>query len=165
MSGTASVQHRVDLTDADDRERARRIGRAWIELRRGASAHALRGYIFGDHPLEQGQMDALDLLVRRDRQMRELAGRLRIDASCATRTVDRLVPAGLAERAPSPEDGRVVVVKITGNGRARHAAAASRRGRAMARILAEFDESDRDQLADLLDRFVDSVDRVVGELD
>ncbi|MEO1056348.1 MAG: MarR family transcriptional regulator [Actinomycetota bacterium] len=165
MSGTASVQHRVDLTDAADRDRAWRIGKAWVELRRGASALALREYIFGDHPLEQGQMDALDLLVRRERQMRELAGRLRIDASCATRTVDRLVTAGLAERAPSPEDGRVVVVKVTGAGRAQHAAAAGRRSRAMARILAEFDEHDRDQLADLLDRFVASVDRVVDELD
>lgn len=148
-----------------DAEHARRIGRAWIELRRGASAAALRNYLFGDEtPLEQGQLDALDLLARRDRAMKELAGRLRVDPSTATRAVQRLESDGLVERFPSPEDGRVVLVRITDDGRRRREAPVARRAIAMYRILEAFDREERATLADLLDRFIDSLDDVVEQL-
>jgi DNA-binding MarR family transcriptional regulator len=166
MSIPASGNTAVDFRNRTDREHARRIGRAWIEMRRGAGARALRSYLFGtDEPLEQGQMDALDLLARRDdRPMKELAARLRVDPSTATRSVQRLEAAGLVERYPSPEDGRVVLVRITPEGARRHTDVASRRATAMMHILSEFEPGDRARLADLLDRFVDSVDRVVERL-
>ncbi|WP_169533964.1 MarR family winged helix-turn-helix transcriptional regulator, partial [Actinoalloteichus spitiensis] len=44
----------------------------------------------------------------------ELAARLRITPSAATRAVDRLVEAGLAERTTDPEDRRRTVVRHTG---------------------------------------------------
>jgi DNA-binding MarR family transcriptional regulator len=161
-SGTTAV----DFRNPTDREHARRIGRAWIELRRGAGALALRSYLFGtDEPLEQGQMDTLDLLARRnDRPMKELAARLRVDPSTATRSIQRLEAAGLVERYPSPEDGRVVLVRITPEGLRRHTDVAARRGTAMMEILSEFEPADRAALADLLDRFVASVDQVVDRL-
>ncbi len=156
----------VDFRNATDRAHARRVGRAWIELRRGASASALRAYLFGrEKPLEQGQMDALDLLNRRDhRPMKELAARLRVDPSTATRSMQRLEADGLVERFPSPEDGRVVLVRVTDEGRRRHAEVAARRSTAMMRILSEFDRDERAQLADMLDRFVQALDEVVGQL-
>jgi DNA-binding MarR family transcriptional regulator len=161
-SGTAAVDFRKRV----DREHARRIGRAWIEMRRGAGALALRAYLFGrEKPLEQGQMDALDLLARRnDRPMKELAARLRVDPSTATRAVQRLEADGLVERYPSPEDGRVVLVRITDEGARRHSEVAARRSTAMMHILSEFEPDDRARLADLLDRFVESVDSVVERL-
>jgi DNA-binding MarR family transcriptional regulator len=161
-SGTAAVDFRKRV----DREHARRIGRAWIEMRRGAGALALRAYLFGrQRPLEQGQMDALDLLARRnDRPMKELAARLRVDPSTATRAVQRLEADGLVERYPSPEDGRVVLVRITDEGARRHSEVAARRSTAMMHILSEFEPDDRARLADLLDRFVESVDSVVERL-
>jgi DNA-binding MarR family transcriptional regulator len=164
---TARRAGAVDFRNATDREHARRIGRSWIELRRGAGASALRAYLFGrETPLEQGQMDALDLLSRRDdRPMKELAARLRVDPSAATRAVQRLEADGLVERYPSPDDGRVVLVRITGEGRRRHDDVAARRSTAMMHILSEFDPAERAQLADLLERFVASVDTVVGRLD
>ena len=156
----------VDFGNKLDREHARRIGRAWIELRRGAGASALRSYLFGqEEPLEQGQMDALDLLTRRDeRPMKELAARLRVDPSTATRAVQRLETDGLVERFPSPQDGRVVLVRITDEGRRRHDDVAARRSTAMMQILSEFEPGERSQLADLLDRFIESVDTVVARL-
>jgi len=58
MPSPASGTSRVDFGNRIDREHARRIGRAWIEMRRGAGASALRAYMFGrETPLEQGQMD------------------------------------------------------------------------------------------------------------
>ncbi len=146
-------------------EHARRIGRAWIELRRGARTTELREYLYGDEDrLEQGQMDALDLLVRRDRTMSGLAERLRIDPSTATRSVQRMVDAGLVERVPSAADGRIVVVRPTPAGTRAHAAVAARRAHAMGLILDAFEPDERAQLADLLDRFVEALDDVVSTL-
>ena len=167
MPRSATGTSTVDFRNRTDREHARRIGRAWIELRRGAAASALRSYLFGtEKALEQGQMDALDLLMRRDeRPMKELAARLRVEPSTATRGVQRLENDGLVERFTSPEDGRVVLVRITDEGRRRHAAVASRRSTAMMHILGEFDPAERSQLADLMDRLISSIDAVVERLD
>lgn len=155
----------VDFTNPIDVEHAIRIGRAWIELRRGAWAHHLRDYLFGDDdPLEPGQMDTLDLLARRDRTMKQLAERLRIDPSSATRAVQRLVAEGLAERYAADDDRRIVMVRISDHGRDRHAAVDARRAHAMAQILSEFSFEERADLAGLLDRLVlaldDSTDRL-----
>ena len=164
-SATGAVT--VDFRNRTDREHARRIGRAWIELRRGAAASALRSYLFGtEKALEQGQMDALDLLTRRDeRPMKELAARLRVEPSTATRAVQRLENDGLVERFASPEDGRVVLVRITEEGRRRHDAVAARRSIAMMHILGEFDPAERAQLANLMDRLISSIDTVVERLE
>ena len=166
MASPASGSSVVDFRNRTDREHARRIGRAWIELRRGAGASALRAYLFGrEKPLEQGQMDALDLLARRnDRPMKELAARLRVDPSTATRAVQRLEADGLVERYASADDGRVVLVRITDEGTRRHDDVAARRSTAMMHILSEFDPHERAQLADLLDRFVESVDTVMSRM-
>ncbi len=155
----------VDFTNPVDAEQAIRIGQAWIELRRGAWTQHLRAYLFaGDTPIEPGQMDALDLLARRDRTMKQLAERLRIDPSSATRAVQRLVADGLAERFDAPEDGRVVMVRISHEGRRRHHAVAERRATAMAMLLSEFDPAERAQLANLLDRFVIALDSSIDSL-
>ena len=117
----------VDFNNPIDVEHAIRIGRAWTEMRRGAWTQHLRDYLFGDDdPLEPGQMDALDLLSRQERTMKHLAERLRIDPSSATRAVQRLVADGLAERYAADDDKRVVMVRISKEGRSRHAAVASR---------------------------------------
>ena len=166
MRSPATGAGTVDFRNRTDREHARRIGRAWIELRRGAAASALRSYLFGtEKALEQGQMDALDLLTRRERPMKELAARLRVEPSTATRAVQRLEHDGLAERFTSPQDGRVVLVRITDEGRRRHDAVAVRRSIAMMHILSEFDPHERAQLADLMDRLIASIDDVVERLD
>ncbi len=162
-SGHASA---VDFRNQTDRDHALRIGIAWVEMRRGASAASLRAYLFGhEKPLEQGQMDALDLLARRDsRPMKELAARLHVDPSTATRAMQRLEADGLVERFTSPEDGRVVLVRITDVGLERHAHVAARRSVAMEQILSRFDADERALLADLLDKFVRTLDDVVPTL-
>lgn len=122
-------------------------------------------YLFGDDdPIEPGQMDALDLLARRDRTMSQLAERLRIDPSSATRAVQRLVADGLAERYAASSDRRIVMVRISSAGRDRHAAVDARRAFAMAHLLAEFTPEERCDLAGLLDRLVDALDRTVERL-
>ncbi len=165
MSTAEHTSTTVDFSNPVDAEQAIRIGRAWIELRRGAWAHSVRSYLFADgDPLEPGQMDSLDLLARRDRTMKQLAERLRIDPSSATRAVQRMVADGLAERYDAPDDGRIVMVRISAEGRHRHTAVAKRRAAVMAMLLSEFDSDERAQLAGLLDRFVIALDSSVDSL-
>jgi DNA-binding MarR family transcriptional regulator len=150
-----------------DREMAVRIGRAWKELRRGAAMSALRGHLFGagDDALEPGQWDTLDLLVQREQwRMSELAEGLRVDPSTATRAVQRLLKSGLAERRSSDEDGRVVQVTATPLGHQRHAAIAEHRRDLMDAVLAEFDPTEREQLAALMERLLAAVDRFAGQV-
>ena len=110
-------------------------------------------------------MDALDLLVQRPAwRMSELAEGLRVDPSTATRTVHRLVRAGLADRTSGVEDGRVVMVSVTDEGRQRHTAIARLRRQSMARMLGEFAPEERRQLADLLERFVAALDHLAADL-
>ena len=77
--------------------------------------------------------------------------------------MQRLVRAGLAERRHSDEDGRVVMVSATAAA-ARHEAIAGRRRKAMETMLAEFDDAERQRLADLLDRFGPALDHLADQL-
>ncbi len=158
----------VDLRDPEQLELAVRIGLAWIELRRGASMSALRDQVFGtgEDALEQGQMDTLDLLAQQHSwRMSELAEALRVDPSTATRAVQRLVKSGLASRGPGEDDGRVVMVAITPAGAARHAEVAERRGRLMAHLLGAYRPDERVLLAEMLERFIRSIDEFLASPD
>jgi DNA-binding MarR family transcriptional regulator len=157
----------VDLSTEDDLRLATSIGRSWKELRRGAAMSALRDHLFGagDDALEPGQVDTLDLLVQQDAwRMSDLAEALRVDPSTATRAVQRLVKAGLAERSTDAADGRVVMVSATGAGHHRHDAIAERRRDTMESMLAAFDADERRTLAALLERFVAALDEFADHL-
>lgn len=142
----------------------RRVGYAWREIRRGATAGAVRDIMYGigGSALEPGQMDALDVIILEDGdRMGELAERLRIDPSTATRAVQRLIKDGLAERTPGETDARVVTVVPTEKGRRIHAEVAQRRRDMIVDIIAKFSPEDRARLADTLEHFVTALDEVV----
>lgn len=162
-----SLTEPVDLADREQLDLAVRIGLAWIEIRRGAGASALRDHLFGtgEDAIEQGQMDTLDLLAQQPSwRMSELAEALRVDPSTATRAVQRLVGAGLADRKASDDDGRVVIVSITRAGRRRWKEVAQRRAEVLSHILGWFEPHERALLADFFERFVASVDDFVARL-
>ena len=153
------------LAVGEDIALATRIGWSWKELRRGAAMGALRSYLFGDGNtmLEAGQWDTLDLLVRQPVwRMSELADGLRVDPSTATRAVQRLLKTGLAARRACVDDGRVVLVSATAEGRARHEAIVGHRAEVMQAVLDAFEPDERRQLADLLERMVGSIDGFVS---
>ena len=142
-----------------------RIGLAWRELRRGSATSGLRDYLYGsdDESIERGQMDTLDLLALHPAwRMSELADALRVEPSTATRAVQRLVNAGLAERRPSNDDGRVVQVEITEAGREVFEAVAARRAELLTFILKKYTRHELPIFADMLERFVVSVDTFVA---
>lgn len=157
----------VDLNDPLQREVAVRVGRAWREIRRGASMGRLIEYLFGvgDDALEIGQMDTLDLLVQQPSwRMGDLADALRVDPSTATRAVQRLERFGLAERCSSPQDKRVVMVSASRAGHERHAAAAARRTELMNHIMRTFGNDELENLASTLERFIGAIDDFVDDL-
>ncbi len=147
-------------------EVAMRIGRAWRDMRRGASASDVRDTIYGvgGSALDPGQMDALDFLVMSPScRMSELAEYLRIDPSSATRAVQRLIKDNLAERVEHEGDGRVVAIAATERGRKIHEQVANRRRELIFAVLDEFNEEEQHQFAEFLERFLISVDSFVAK--
>jgi DNA-binding MarR family transcriptional regulator len=153
-----------------DDDPQRQVGIAWRELRRGASMQALRRRIYGRDvdALELAQADALEHLTQHGPcRMRDLAALLRVDASTATRTVDRLERDGLAERTRDPEDARVVVVRATPRGEQRHLERAERARAVLTEVMSEFSEDEQRMLGELMGRLVSAVDHYIerDELD
>jgi DNA-binding MarR family transcriptional regulator len=147
--------------DAHEQD-AVRIGRAWRELRRGALSSEFRERVFGGG-LDVGQADALELLVLNGGcRMSELASALRVDASTATRAVQRLVDAGYVERNAVPDDARGVTVAATELGRETFELVAQRRRAAIVKMSSVFDDDERRSLADLLERLVAAMDDLVS---
>ncbi len=74
------------------------------------------GVEWSELELTMPQMRILCLLRQGHQRMGNIAAGLGISLSSATSIVDRLVEKGLVERAPDPEDRRVVLCRLTGKG-------------------------------------------------
>jgi len=155
------------MTQPDDD--VRRIALAWRELRRGASGAVLRAHLLGPDgpPLEQAQLDALEILAGEQSgwRMSEFADALRVDPSTATRAIRRLERHGLAERSAGETDRRIVTARATAAGQRTVEQVGRLRAIGMDRLLEPFDASEREQFAELLERFVNSIDDLVAELE
>ena len=153
---------------ATDDDTARRIALAWRELRRGATAAALRSHLLGPEgpSLEQAQLDGLEILASEPDgwRMSDFADAMRVDPSTATRAVNRLERLGLAERVTGADDRRVVVARATPIGRRMISRVTTLRAVGMERLLDPFDADERERFAEHLERFVESIDRLVIEL-
>lgn len=119
----------------------KRLAVAWRDLRR-----------MKPQPLSvsipQGQLDTMDVLAHLGScTMAELSAALAIDASTATRAVERLVQVGLVERDRSEEDGRAVMVNLTPGGRALEKKLTVERLRHMSNVLANLTMEQRETIA------------------
>lgn len=156
------------MTRADDAT-VRRIALAWRELRRGATGAVLRSHLLGPEgpALEQAQLDALEILASEPAGLRmsDFADALRVDPSTTTRAVTRLERHGLAERVAVEDDKRIVTARVTADGSRMVRQVGRLRAIGMQRLLEPFDASEREQFAELLERFVHSIDDLVAELE
>src|SRR4051812_33934163 len=85
----------------------RELRRLWPPLERSV-------YSVGELQVTSAQAEALEVLVSRGHwRMHEVAEKLGVDQSTATRTVGPLVERGLLDRTTDPLDGRYVVVGLT----------------------------------------------------
>lgn len=151
-----------------DRELALRIARSWRELRRGAAVARLRAHVVGPagQTIEQAQFDALEILTSRTDgwRMTDFADAMRVEPSTATRSIDRLEAAGLAERTRSSDDKRVVTVRATPTARQLVSDTHVRRVAVMHDLLATFSPDERLAFAEFLERFVASIDELAESL-
>lgn len=160
----ALTESQNNLINDADLALAGRMGRAWREIRRGSNTGDLRDVIFGvgGSAIEPGQMDALDLLVTVEScRMGDLAEHLRIDPSTATRAVQRLIKDNLAERVAHSGDGRIVAIAATERGRRIHGEVQTRRREIILSVMGAFDEHEREQLVQFLERFSHAVDTTI----
>ena len=141
-----------------------RIGRAWREIRRGASAARVKDAFYGtgEEGLDMALADALSVICQQGpMRMGELAELLHITPASTTRAVACLADRGYVERVKSDADQRSIVVSATPAGQQRYAVLADRLRTGMDRILSEFSPAEQEQLADLLERYLAAVDSFV----
>ncbi len=134
-----------------------RIAGAWRDLRRLKTSPL-------SVPVPQGQLDTMDVIARLGTcTMVELSAALRIDASTATRAVDRLAETGLVQRQRSETDARTVLVELTKKGRDLERRLTAERMGNMERILAHVGAAEREKLATALETLLAAVDAVADD--
>jgi DNA-binding MarR family transcriptional regulator len=142
-----------------------RIWNAWRHLRRSSAVRRLRQILLEDSDgafLDVPQVEALELIVREGQlAMGDIARALKVDASTATRAVDKLHRRGLVKRARASANGRIMVVSSTPEAQRIVRLIAVNKRQAISQILESFDAAEREQLADLLERLADGLDRFV----
>lgn len=146
----------------------RRVGTAWRELRRGASATRIKDLFYGAGPegLDLALADALSVLCQSSpMRMGELAEALHITPASTTRAVACLVDKGYVERLKDAGDQRSVLVSATPEGHDRYQLISERVSSGLHHILGEFDPAEQVLLAEFLERFNASVETYVANED
>jgi DNA-binding MarR family transcriptional regulator len=115
-------------------------------------------------PVERSGYELLRVVADEgDVRMTDIAERLGVDASTASRQVKQLVEAGLLERKDDPDDGRAKRLSLTKEGLRAVGRLQSVRHDVFDSVLAEWPEADRAALAPLLARLAVDLKRKVGE--
>lgn len=155
----------MTTTSSVDAEVRRRVGRAWRQIRRGASAIRVKDLFYGsgDSSLDLALADALAVVCQQgSMRMGELAEALQITPASTTRAVSCLADRGYVERVKAADDQRSILVSPTDAGRARFEEFNSNIQLGLEEILEEFTAQEQVQLAEYLERYVQSVDRFVA---
>lgn len=146
------------ITDIARRELnplADELSRCWREL---GTTLASRRLLASLHPelaakLTPSKLRALDLLAAHGAlRVGELAARLAVDDTTATRLVDRLEELGVAERRSEPGDRRATVVGLTPAGDELVAGVASQRQRFFREVLGALEPAERAELVRLTEK-------------
>ena len=95
--------------------------------------------------------------------MNEIARRLQVDPSTASRTIRPLADLGLAERHEDPADRRSIVVRASKRGRELDADFDRQRRGLMREIIGRLEPSRRVLLAELLEEFRGAHEQLLAE--
>ena len=139
------------MSSGELRSLARELSDSWHELGGVLSSRKLQASLDSGAAsfLTPTKRRALDLQAAESLRVGELADRLVVDDTTATRLVDRLEAAGLAERGRLPEDRRVTVVGLTAAGSELVAQVAVRRQRFFCEVLTALEPDERMELVRL----------------
>ena len=134
---------------------AAELSTCWRELGSILASRRLHASL---HPelrrqLTPSKLRGLELLAQHDGlRVGELADRVGVDDTTATRLVDRLEELGLAERQSEEGDRRAIVVALTAEGRELVAGVSAQREQFFADVLATLDADERVQLVRLTEK-------------
>lgn len=147
------VRPDLDVSPLAVLSRVSRLDRHLDLARRGA---------FARHQLEPWEFDVLAALRRAGHPHVLSPGALvtqtMVTSGTMTNRIDRLASRGLVERAPSPDDRRGVLVRLTDDGLARVDAAFSDLLAVEHEVLTVLDPADEPAITDLLRRLVAQFD-------
>jgi DNA-binding MarR family transcriptional regulator len=103
--------------------------------------------------LTPSKLRALDLLAEHGGlRIGELAARVGVDDTTATRLVDRLEELGVAERRGAEDDRRAIVVGLTAEGERIVASVATQRQLFFCDVLEALEPNEREQLVRLTEK-------------
>jgi DNA-binding MarR family transcriptional regulator len=134
---------------------AAELSTCWRELGSILASRRLHASL---HPelgtsLTPSKLRALELLAEHDGlRVGELADRVGVDDTTATRLVDRLEQLGLAERHSEEGDRRAILVGLTAEGHELIASVSAQRQQFFADVLATLDAAERVQLVRLTEK-------------
>jgi DNA-binding MarR family transcriptional regulator len=132
-------------------ELAGELSRSWHDLGRVLASRRLLASLHPGAPaLTPTKLRALDVIGDEDGvRVGELADRIGIDETTATRLVDRLEAAGVAERRSAADDRRVTLVGLTPTGVVLARDVARRREIFFCDVLAALEPDERSELVRL----------------
>jgi DNA-binding MarR family transcriptional regulator len=134
---------------------------AFLTASRALVAVAARSLAAAGKEVTLPQYRVLVVLASRGPQrVSELAERLAVNSSSATRMCDRLAAQGLVERESSPSDRRVVCVHITKSGRTLVDHVTKARRAAIGQTVAAMPQNNRAELIAALRAFSDTAGEV-----
>jgi DNA-binding MarR family transcriptional regulator len=96
-------------------------------------------------------------------RLSDLAAKMELDASTASRHVRALEQVGLIRRSADPDDGRAFRVELTVDGEREWLTSSKRRMELLSQAMDGWDESDIETFAKLMTRFADGVNNIVDE--
>ena len=133
------------------RELAGDLSHSWHDLGRMLASRRLLASLHPGAPaMTPTKLRALDVIGEETGvRVGELAERIGIDETTATRLVDRLEAAGVAERRGATDDRRVIVVGLTPAGVTLARQVAQRRQRFLSDVLTALEPEERTELVRL----------------
>lgn len=145
-----------------DRGQAGSLVASLVSLVRNFRATAQRE---GEHSVSGTKMGVLRLIRDDAARLGDLATRLMVAPSVASRTVDALEAEGSAERRPDPHDARACLVTITEHGRRRLIDREQFALGVLTDVLSDWNSADADQAIRLLQRLDGHLTELFSRLD
>ncbi len=145
-----------------------RVASLWRAARLGPAAEELRRFVLDgpERQIDPGQFRSLDAIATHEPcSMSDLASTLGIDPSTATRSTQRLHDAGLIVKVRSSTDHRSVLVGLSDAGRETHQFFVDRAFTVYERIFAEFEDTEKELLANYLSRMLAATRQTLATLD
>jgi DNA-binding MarR family transcriptional regulator len=139
------------MSRSELRSLGRELSRSWHELGSVLSSRRLQASLDSgaDSALTPTKRRALVVLAEESLRVGELAHRVGVDDTTATRLVDRLEASGLVERRHLAADRRVTVVGLTEQGVEVVAQVAARRERFFCEVLTALEADEQVELVRL----------------